>query len=493
VVQFTVADNSGSTVAKFDAPVGPDGLAVGSVTGLAPGTYTLQASVGGTAFLATCAGPGLTLTAPTASANANCQAAVPLVYVVKDDCDPNPTVTQTPTPGTLVGLGTTPITVTVVDAQGKNATQTTSFTVTDATPPTLTLTTPASAVADANCSAAVPRVAFTVMDDCDPNPSVFQSPAAGTKVGLGPTTITVTATDASGNATEQTTSFTVVDTTPPVVTLNGSSTMTVECHSGFTDPGAKASDSCAATLTVQTKGAVDPNTPGTYILTYTATDPSGNIGSATRMVTVVDTTPPVVTLNGSSTVTALLNSTWVDPGWTATDNCGTPTVVVSPSLNTSVPGQQILSYTATDASGNKATVHRTVYVQYAVPGTSCMVNGTLAPGHMILQPINPDGSSVFKQGSTVPVKFRVFDANCHSIGTSGLVTSFVLYQTTQGTVSSVNEVVDSDTPDTGFHWDPVQQQWIFNISTKLLKANQAYFYRITLDDTTTIQFSFGLR
>ena len=33
-----------------------------------------------------------------------------------------------------------------------------------------------------------------------------------------------------------------------------------------------------------------------------------------------------------------------------------------------------------------------------------------APGHVILQPVNADGSSVFKQGSSVTAKFRVCDS-----------------------------------------------------------------------------------
>jgi hypothetical protein len=132
---------------------------------------------------------------------------------------------------------------------------------------------------------------------------------------------------------------------------------------------------------------------------------------------------------------------------------------------------------------------RSVYVQYAAAGISCGGN----QGHMILQPVNADGSSVFKQGSTVPAKFKVFDANCNSVGTPGLVASFKLTQIIAGTLTSVDEAVDSSTPDTAFRWDPTGQQWIFNISTKSLKANQTYIYVITLNDGSTIQFQFGLK
>jgi hypothetical protein len=117
-----------------------------------------------------------------------------------------------------------------------------------------------------------------------------------------------------------------------------------------------------------------------------------------------------------------------------------------------------------------------------------------SPGRQILQPINVDGSSVFKQGSTVPAKFRVCDSAGNSLGTPGLVTSFVLWKTISGTDDNVvNEAVTSTTPDTMFRWDPTDKQWIFNVNTKDLARNKTYVYVITLNDTNTIEFRFGLK
>ena len=118
-------------------------------------------------------------------------------------------------------------------------------------------------------------------------------------------------------------------------------------------------------------------------------------------------------------------------------------------------------------------------------------------GHAIRQPINVDGSSVWKQNATVPAKFAVCDANGVSIGTPGVVSNFLLIQTINGTVTTaVNELPDSTTPDTAFRWDPTGQQWIYNINTKAApvnKAGQTYVFTITLNDGSTIGFRFGLR
>jgi hypothetical protein len=101
---------------------------------------------------------------------------------------------------------------------------------------------------------------------------------------------------------------------------------------------------------------------------------------------------------------------------------------------------------------------------------------------------------VFKQGSTVPAKFRVCDGKGVSIGTAGVVSSFKLLQTVSGTeVNTVNETVISTTPDTAFRWDSTAQQWIFNINTKSLNANKTYVYLVTLNDGSTIGFQFGLK
>ncbi len=143
--------------------------------------------------------------------------------------------------------------------------------------------------------------------------------------------------------------------------------------------------------------------------------------------------------------------------------------------------------TATDNAGNTATLTTNYGVQFALG--LCLGEA----GHSVLQPINVDGSSVFKQKSTVPVKFRVCDAKGNSIG-SGVVSDFRLVQIVAGTaVNTVNELVDSTTPDTTFRFDPSGQQWIFNTNTKSLSPSMTYGFLITLTDSTTIQYQFGLK
>ena len=118
------------------------------------------------------------------------------------------------------------------------------------------------------------------------------------------------------------------DNVPPVITINGSATVTVELGTSYTDEGATANDAFHGSTPVSSSGTVDTNSVGTYIITYTATDLDGNTATATRTVNVVDTTAPVITVTGSD-VSLERGTTYTDAGATASDASGTVTVVTT--------------------------------------------------------------------------------------------------------------------------------------------------------------------
>ena len=104
-----------------------------------------------------------------------------------------------------------------------------------------------------------------------------------------------------------------------------------------------------------------------YILTYTVTDPSNNLSSKDKIkVIIVDTTPPVISVNGNSsnqTVTTKLNERFQIPDAAVTDNSGEVIEsVISGSVNTEVLGTYTITYKAVDSSGNDATYILTVEV-----------------------------------------------------------------------------------------------------------------------------------
>jgi len=255
--------------------------------------------------------------------------------------------------------------------------------------------------------------------------------------------------------------------TDVVVSFNGSDTL-----SGIT--------SCSTPVTLSSEGA-GQSAAGT------CADKAGNVSAlATASGINIDKTVPTLISSVSPNPALLNGSATASTGATdslsgiASQGCG--------ALDTSNVGSKTVTCTATDNAGNTASQAVAYSVQYASAGT-CYG----APGHAILQPINADGSSVFKWKSTVPAKFRVCDATGYSIGTPGVVSSFKLIQKAAGTATDVDEAVDSTTPDAAFRWDSTSQQWIFNMSTKSLSASLTYYYRITLNDGTNIDFKLGLK
>lgn len=272
-------------------------------------TYTATDAAGNTASasqtITVSDGTSPTVTAPddaTYQCAANVPAAAASQATASDNCAaPNVAVSETNNGG--AGSPASPLvitrTYTATDAAGNTASDSQTITVIDNTAPTIALNGANPQVVE--CHTSYTELGATASDNCAG--SFAATPSGGVNVDVpGNYTITYNATDAAGNAaTPVTRTVTVVDTTKPVITRNGASSVTVECHTSYTDAGATASDSCDTSVPVTTSGSVNVNVPGTYTITYNASDDSGNAAiPVTRTVNVVDTTAPVITLNGQT-------------------------------------------------------------------------------------------------------------------------------------------------------------------------------------------------
>ena len=156
-----------------------------------------------------------------------------------------------------------------------------------------------------------------------------------------------------------------VDVEPPVITLNGATSVTFEANATYPDPAAVGTDNNDSDVTVYGSGNLLANVPGTYVLTYDLNDTSGNAATqVTRTVTVVDTTRPVITLNGDANLIYEAGPEYVDANATWTDIVdGNGTVIPTGEVNASKLGIYVLNYARTDNAGNVALdVNRTVNV-----------------------------------------------------------------------------------------------------------------------------------
>jgi murein DD-endopeptidase MepM/ murein hydrolase activator NlpD len=233
---------------------------------------------------------------------------------------------------------------------------------------------------------------------------------------------------------------------------------------------------------------------GNYKILFYSQDRDENIEEVKSVEFSIDKTLPVVNINSPQENTAYVLGQNVLAEFVCSDqksglqSCQ-GTVNSGEKINTQSVGEKIFKVEAFDLAGNQTSEQFSYKVQY--PNTGLCLGEA---GHVILQPINSNGSSIFKQGSTIPAKFRVCDDKGVSVSDANLVTSFSLIKTVSGTTATnINESVISTTPDPNFRYDPTIQQWIFNMNTKTLSPGKTYFYKILLNDFSDIQFSFGLR
>ena len=342
--------------------------------------------------------PVITVCASTPSnisANGSCQGTAPNLtgsVTATDNCTASPTITQSPASGATLGLGTTTITLTATDGSGNTATCTVNQTVVDNTAPTITVcaSTPSNIPANGSCQATAPNLtgSVTATDNCTASPTITQSPSSGATLGLGTTTITLTATDGSGNTATCTVNQTVIDNTAPVITVCASTPSNIPAGASCTGTAPNltgsvtATDNCTASPTITQSPASGATLGlGTTTITLTATDGSGNTATCTVNQTVVDNTAPTITVCAStpSNISASGSCTGTAPNLTgsvtATDNCtASPTITQSPASGATLGlGTTTITLTATDGSGNTATctVNQTVVDNTAPTITVC--------------------------------------------------------------------------------------------------------------------------
>jgi alpha-tubulin suppressor-like RCC1 family protein len=283
-------------------------------------------------------------------------------------------VTCSTSSGSTFGLGSTGVTCTATDAAGNTATGSFTVTVEDTTAPVLTVPEEVTAQATGPGGASVTWVA-SATDTVDGTVTVTCTPGPGT-FPVGTTAVTCSAADAAGNAASASFGVTVgaaPDEVPPVITLPSAITREATDAAG-------AAVSYSATALDDVDGSVPvtcaPPSGSTFgigatTVTCSATDGAGNAASAGFVVTVSDSTPPVLTLPTGISVTAP-TSAGATVTWTATAVdavSGAVTVTCTPPTGTFPVGSTIVQCQAADASRNTSTGTFTVTVAPAATVT----------------------------------------------------------------------------------------------------------------------------
>jgi len=275
VVTCTASDHSGNTSA-------PQSFTI-TVVDTTPPVVTPPADVS----VETEDPNGATVTYPDATATDAVSGSVPATCV--------------PASGSHFSVGTTVVTCSATDGHGNTGTASFNVTVVlvDKVPPVLTVPGSISAEATGPSGAAV-TFTVTATDNIDPNPTISCNHSSGDTYPLGPTTVTCTASDHSGN-TSPPGSFdiTISDTRPPVIPdlPNISAEATGPSGASVSYPPVTASDIVDGTIPATCAPPSGSTFPlGASTVACNATDAHNNHAVAkTFTITVRDTTGPAFT------------------------------------------------------------------------------------------------------------------------------------------------------------------------------------------------------
>ena len=176
---------------------------------------------------------------------------------------------------------------------------------------------------------------------------------------LGSYKITFTAKYKNMTLSEKRT-VTITDTLAPEINLVSSPDYYTNPSMAYVEEGFSATDNYDGDITSQVA-----STEKDGIVTYTVSDSSGNTATVERKIIYKDVIAPVITLTNGNNISLNKGKDFVDPGFTATDECDgdlTSAVTVEGKVDGHTYGTYTLTYRVTDSSGNIGEVKRSVRI-----------------------------------------------------------------------------------------------------------------------------------
>jgi len=305
--------------------------------------------------------------------------------------------------------------------------------------------------------------------------SVTCLPLSGSTFPIGTTVVHCTASDPHGNTTRTEFPITVVDMGPVFFDVPPGGTFGATSPAGaivtYNPPTARDPFSgMAVPVTCQPQsGATFP--VGITLVDCSATSASGATNHVKiKFVVEPPHNPPIITVPKPGIVVDATSGTGavVTYAASAKDALGhmIPVTCVPASGSHFPLGTTTVTCSAVDASGNSATATFTVQVRFHWFG--------------LLPPIKNDGTSSFKLGSAIPVKFRLSD------GITNAVANLTLAKVTKGVAGPEQPAVSVGNANQGnlFRFDAKGCIYIYDLATNRLSKG-VWRLRVDLDDGVT--------
>ncbi|MCG2148244.1 putative Ig domain-containing protein, partial [Staphylococcus epidermidis] len=353
---------------------------------------------------------------------------------------------------------------------------------------------------------------------------------SGTPNEVGSYTVTVTTTDESGNATETTFTINVEDTTKP--TVESVADQTQEVNTEIEPIKIEATDNSGQAVTNKVDGLPDgvtfdeatntisgtPNEVGSYGITVTTTDESGNVTETTFTIDVKDTTKPTVESVADQTQEV---NTEIEPiKIEAKDNSGQAVtnkveglpdgVTFDEATNTisgtpSEVGSYTVTVTTTDESGNATETTFTINVEDTTKPTvedivdqKQEVNSEIDPikieakdnsGQAVMNKVEglPNGVTFDETTNTIsgtPSEVGSYDITVTTTDESGNseTTTFTIY-VEDTTKPTVEDIVDQK-QEVNSEIDPIKIEAKDNSGQAVMNKVEGLPNGVTFDETT---------
>ena len=361
---FALNGNSSNWVAQSDSI---SNSCSATLDTLAPIVFAIDTTI----YLDASGNAAITVTQIDSASSDNCNIATRVLSDSTFDC-------------TEVGINN--ITLTVTDVNGNVSVVSSVVTVIDSiTPTTIAIDTTIYLSGAGTASVTVTQIGYLSSDNCATfnlalSDSVFDCTDADSTLA-----IILTGSDSYGNSSTDTSYITVLDTTAPVATAqnltvyldaNGAASITPN------DADNGSADNCPIDYLATSDSAFTcADASLTLNLELYAFDPSGNSDTAGFLVTVLDTTSPIVfaidtTIYLDASGNAAITVTQIDSA--SSDNCNIATRVLSDStFDCTEVGTNNITLTVTDVNGNVTTATSVVTVVDSITPTTIAIDTTI--------------------------------------------------------------------------------------------------------------------
>ena len=145
-----------------------------------------------------------------------------------------------------------------------------------------------------------------------------------------------------GQAYQKIRYVTVLDQTPPTITLKGNTTVTVCPNKKYQEEGYESIDNYDGDLTKEVETEINKD-----FIQYSVKDHSGNFTSIKRFIKYEDNEAPIITLHEGNAYSLYIGESYKEPGFQAIDNCDgdiTKKVIVNSNLDTNKKGTYEINY-----------------------------------------------------------------------------------------------------------------------------------------------------